>query len=198
MKDVPGTAPEEQLLVALARLGQALRISSYRNAGPYRLSPLQADIVSTLAGHPHQRRLGELTDALASSPPTISDAVKTLAAKELVERQRDASDARAVTLTLTAAGRTEAERLVHMPDEFAEALAALSPNDMAAMLRGVSAMIKSLQDRKVIPVSRMCLTCTYFHPDAHPRTDKPHHCGFVDNPFDDAELRLDCPDHMSS
>ncbi|WP_242908088.1 hypothetical protein [Actinomadura terrae] len=54
----------------------------------------------------------------------------------------------------------------------------------------------SLQDRRAIPVARMCLTCTYFRPNAHPGTDRPHHCAFVDNPFDDGELRLECPDHQ--
>ncbi|MFF9077866.1 hypothetical protein ACF1BP_36685 [Streptomyces sp. NPDC014735] len=38
--------------MGIARLGQALRISSYRNVGPYRLSPLQADILTLLAGAP--------------------------------------------------------------------------------------------------------------------------------------------------
>lgn len=103
MEDVPGTPPYEQLLVGIARLGQALRISSYRNAGPHRLSPLQADILTLLAGDPRPRRLSELTATLASTPPTISDAAKTLTTKELVRRHRDPADARAVTLTLTEA-----------------------------------------------------------------------------------------------
>ncbi|MEV7990957.1 MarR family winged helix-turn-helix transcriptional regulator [Streptomyces sp. NPDC086077] len=195
MTDVPGMPPHEQLMVGLTRLGQALRISSYRNAGPYRLSPLQADILTLLAGDPRPRRQSELTRTLASTAPTISDAVKTLTAKELVERRRDPADARAVTLTLTGAGRAEAERLVRLPEEFAEAMDTLTADDLAAMLRGASSMIRSLQDSKAIPVSRMCLTCDHFRPEAHPGTDRPHHCAFVDNAFGDAELRLDCPDH---
>ncbi|MFJ4467857.1 MarR family winged helix-turn-helix transcriptional regulator [Streptomyces sp. NPDC089424] len=198
MTDVPGMPPHEQLMVGLARLGQALRISSYRNAGPYRLSPLQADILTLLAGDPRPRRPGELTHTLASTAPTISDAVKTLTTKELVERQRDPADARAVFLTLTDAGRAEAERLVRLPDEFATAMDTLTPDDLAAMLRGASSMIRSLQDHKAIPVSRMCLTCDHFRPQAHPGTDRPHHCAFVDNAFGDGELRLDCPDHADA
>lgn len=124
--------------------------------------------------------------------------MKTLTAKELVERRRDPADARAVFLTLTDTGRAEAERLVRLPEEFAEAMDTLTEDDLAAMLRGAASMIRSLQDHKAIPVSRMCLTCDHFRPDAHPGTDRPHHCAFVDNAFGDAELRLDCPDHAEA
>ncbi|MFI2380204.1 MarR family winged helix-turn-helix transcriptional regulator [Streptomyces sp. NPDC018964] len=198
MTDLPGTPAHEQLLVGLIRLGQALRINSYRNAGPYRLSPLQADIVTLLAGDPRPRRLSDLTRALASSPPTISDAVKTLTTKGLVDRHRDPSDARAVSLTLTQDGHTEARRLARVPEDFDDAMATLAREDLAAMLRGTSTMIRSLQDRKAIPLSRMCLTCQFFRPDTHPGSDRPHHCAFVDNPIGDAELRLDCPDHREA
>ncbi|WP_221354126.1 MarR family winged helix-turn-helix transcriptional regulator [Streptomyces beigongshangae] len=197
MKDVPGTPPHEQLMVGITRLGQALRISSYRNTGPHRLSPLQADIIVLLAGDPRPRRLSELAVSLASTPPTISDAVKTLTAKGLVERRRDVSDARAVSLTLTQAGGAEAERLARLPAEFTEAMSALGQEDLAAMLRGMSSMIRSLQDQRAVPVTRMCLTCSHFRPRVHPDSDKPHHCAFVDNAFGDAELRLECPDHLA-
>ncbi|MGV9558761.1 MarR family winged helix-turn-helix transcriptional regulator [Streptomyces sp. NPDC003401] len=196
MEDVPGAPPQEQLMVGITRLGQALRISSYRNAGPHRLSPLQADIIVLLAGAPRPHRIGDLAASLASTPPTVSDAVKTLTTKALVERRRDVSDARAVSLSLTQAGEAEAERLARLPAEFAEAMASLEAEDLAAMLRGISNMIRSLQDQQAVPVTRMCLTCSYFRPRAHPGSDKPHHCAFVDNAFGDSELRLECPDHL--
>ncbi|MFF8103508.1 MarR family winged helix-turn-helix transcriptional regulator [Streptomyces sp. NPDC016640] len=123
--------------------------------------------------------------------------MKTLTSKGLVERRRDTTDARAASLTLTPAGKAEAERLAQLPTEFAEAMSSLAPEDLAAMLRGMSSMIRSLQGQRAIPVTRMCSTCSHFRPQAHPGSDKPHHCAFVDNAFDDGELRLECPDHQA-
>jgi hypothetical protein len=59
-------------------------------------------------------------------------------------------------------------------------------------------MIRTLQERGRIPVARMCVSCRYFQPFRYPDPDRPHHCAFVDAPFGDGELRLDCPDHAAA
>ncbi|MEU7827208.1 MarR family winged helix-turn-helix transcriptional regulator [Catellatospora sp. NPDC049133] len=196
MPPVPGLPPTEQLVTGLARLGQAIRIGARRNPGPYALSELQADIVTYLAGDLRPRRQNEVVRALASTAPTISDAVRTLLAKELVERERDALDSRAFVLTLTPAGVAEARRLTEVAPDVRAAISALAPDDLAAMLRGTTTIIRELQDRHAIPLTRMCLTCRFFAPDAHPEDPaRPHHCLFADAPFGDAELRVTCSDH---
>ncbi|GII01057.1 MarR family transcriptional regulator [Planobispora takensis] len=197
--EVPGPPREEQLLAGLAKLGQAVRMSAWRNAGPYGLSPLQADILAFLAGDDRPRRQGEVVAALASTAPTVSDAMRALTGKGLVSKVRDAADARAFVLTLTGVGRQEAARLSAVPEPLRAAVAALDAGDLAAMLRGASAMMRVLQEHRAIPISRMCLTCRFYRPDAHPEDPaRPHHCLFVDAPFGDGELRLDCPDHESA
>ncbi|GAA1041657.1 MarR family transcriptional regulator [Virgisporangium ochraceum] len=194
--EVPGPPPASQLLIGLARLGQAVRMDARRNAGPHTLSPLQADIVALLGDSRAPLRQGEIVETLASTAPTVSDAVKALRRKELVETTPDPADARALRLALTAAGRTEAARLSEVSRTLEGAVAALAPEDLAAMLRGTVTLMRELQDRRAIPISRMCLTCRFFVPDAHPAgTGRPHHCAFVDAPFGDAELRVACPDH---
>jgi DNA-binding MarR family transcriptional regulator len=188
--------PEKQLLVGLARLGQAVRMEAWRNAGPHNLSPLQADIVTLLQDNRTPMRQGDIVTALASTPPTVSDAVKVLRRKELLETARDPGDARAVRLSLSPAGRAEATRLNAMPESLGGAVSALSEDDFAATLRGVVTLMRELQDRRLIPVSQMCLTCRFFVPAAHPpESGRPHHCNYVDAPFGDAELRVTCPDH---
>ncbi|WP_177320109.1 MarR family winged helix-turn-helix transcriptional regulator [Actinoplanes philippinensis] len=195
MADVPGMPPTGQLLVGLARLGQAVRMEAWRNAGPHHLSPLQADIILLLHGRGGALRQGEIVTALASTPPTVSDAVKVLRKKELVDAGRDPGDARVMLLGLTPAGHDEAARLAIQSEKLTDAVSALDPADFAAMLRGMTHLMRELQDRRAIPVSQMCLTCRFFVPQAHADPLRPHHCDFVDAPFGDAELRVTCPDH---
>ncbi|MGH3013133.1 MAG: MarR family winged helix-turn-helix transcriptional regulator, partial [Gaiellaceae bacterium] len=61
-------------------------------------------------------------------------------------------------------------------------------------LRGLTKMIRVLQEQGRIPPARMCATCRYFRPNAHRDSERPHHCAFVDAPFGGGELRLDCAD----
>nr|WP_221382333.1 MarR family winged helix-turn-helix transcriptional regulator [Actinoplanes polyasparticus] len=199
MEHVPGPPPASQLLLGLARLGQAVRMEAWRNTGPHNLSPLQADIVTLLGDSARPLRQGEIVAALASTPPTISDAVKVLRRKELVDSARDPGDARVLLVRLTPAGEAEAGRLNVPSADLSGAVAALPDEDFAAMLRGATTLMRELQDRRAIPVSRMCLTCRFFAPGAHPESpDRPHHCNFVDAPFGDAELRVTCPDHETA
>jgi DNA-binding MarR family transcriptional regulator len=198
MPDVPGLPPSSQLLIGLARLGQAVRMDAWRNTGPHNLSPLQADIITLLDGKTHPIRQGEIVRALASTPPTVSDAVKVLRKKELLEAIRDFGDARVLLLGLTATGRDEASRLNRPSETLSGAVSALSGEDFAAMLRSTTTLMRELQDRRAIPISQMCLTCRFFAPEAHPRdSGRPHHCNYVDAPFGDAELRVTCPDHQT-
>jgi DNA-binding MarR family transcriptional regulator len=197
MSEMPGLSPEHQLLAGLARLGQAIRIEAWRNAGPHNLSPLQADIIAHLDAGGRPRRQGELVQALASTPPTVSDAVKVMRGKGLVEGTRDPTDARVVLVRLTDEGQAEAQRLSIASVTLTDAIATLSGPDFASMLRSTTAIMRELQARHAIPISRMCLTCRFFEPSAHQDDpDRPHHCHFVDAPFGDAELRVVCPDHQ--
>lgn len=195
MSDAPGMSPEEQLLVGLSRLGQALRLGAWDSAGSARISPLQADILRYLAGGPPSCRQADLVAALASTAPTISDAVRTLVAKGLLARARDLADTRAVNLTLTAAGRVEAVRLAAVPPALRAALDVLTAEDVAGMLRGTVRMIRVLQEHRAIPVSRTCVTCRFYRPAEPPSAQLPHHCRYVGADFADTQLRLDCPEH---
>lgn len=193
-----GLTPEEQLLIGLSRLGQALRLGALGSAGDARISPLQADILRHVAGNPPACRQGDLVAALASTAPTISDAVRSLVVKGLLERTRDLADARTVNLVLTPAGHAEAERLSVVPAPLRAALAALTPTDVAGMLRGTATMIRVLQEHRAIPVSRTCVTCRFYRPADSADPERPHHCDYVGADFADAQLRLDCPEHEAA
>jgi hypothetical protein len=70
--------------------------------------------------------------------------------------------------------------------------AKLDAGEREVFQRALVKMIRSLQIQGRIPVARMCLGCRFFRPYAHASSSAPHHCAFVDAPFGDAELRLDC------
>lgn len=187
-------ARPDSALTGLAKLGLVLRHHAWQRRGRSGLTPTQAGILSLLATR-GPARVGAVARDLGVTQPTASDAVAALERKGLAERQQDPFDARATTVAATAAGRALAAETAEWPDALLGAVGALSPDDHGALLRGLSALIRELQERAEIPVQRMCVTCLHFRPNVHRDPVRPHHCAFVDAPFGDPALRLDCSDH---
>jgi len=186
-----------RVAVGLAKVGIALRHRAWQDTGRRRLTPTQGQILVTLraAG---EATISSLAATLAVSAATVADAVGALVRKGLVTKARLSSDGRARVVALTAAGRRESQRAMGWADFLAEAVDGLSPGEQGALLRALVKLIRTMQERGQIPVSRMCATCRFFRPYAHPDPVHPHHCAFVDAPFGDRHLRVDCPDHAEA
>lgn len=184
---------EVRLSSGFAKIGGALKARAWKGALPARITPTQAQALVLLAAARGGVRLGALAQAMAVSAPTASDALGSLVGKALVIREADAADRRAVSFRLTPAGEALARETSGWPDFLAHAVATLRPHEQASLHRGMIKTIRALQDAGDIPVQRLCVTCRYFQPYAHPENiDRPHVCGFVGAPFGDRHLRLDC------
>jgi DNA-binding MarR family transcriptional regulator len=195
--------PSEQPLArrvttGLAKVGLALKQQAWAEAGGRGLTPTQGQVLALLRASPAGLRLGVLAEQLGVTAATTSDSVAALHRKGLVAKLPMTGDGRAVLVRLTPAGIREAAAAAAWPDFLLEAVDELPPDEQAAFLRGLVTMIRTLQERGRIPVARMCVSCRFFQPFRHPDADRPHHCAFVDAPFGDGELRLDCPDHAAA
>ena len=104
----------------------------------------------------------------------------------------------ALALRPTEAGRAEADQVRHWSDALLAAVGTLDDGEQAVLLRAVVKMIRALQEDGAVPMTRMCVTCRYFQPNAHDDPKTPHHCALVGAPFGDRHLRIDCAEHGSA
>lgn len=192
----PPVSPEPALPAAIAKVALALRHHAVGQSAERDLSPTQAQILSTLAGHSGGRTVGELADALGLTLPTVSESISALSQRGLVRKVRADDDRRRISVTLTARGRSQSRGLRLWPDALLEASEALDEGEKAVLVRTLVKLIRALQDRGEIPTSRMCVSCVHFRPHVHADRARPHHCAFVDAPFGDAALRVECLDHV--
>lgn len=180
----------------LERLASVLRSDQWSAANAVGLNPTQAHVLSFLAGRGEAGlRVKAIAGHLGVTQPTATDSVAALERKGLVSKQADASDARAVAVRVTQAGRDAVRAIGLSSMATDEALAALSPTDQAALLLLVTKLIRSLQLAGALPAQRICVTCRHFRPNAHPGAEAPHHCAFVNAAFGTRDLRLDCGEH---
>jgi DNA-binding MarR family transcriptional regulator len=194
----PDEPLDRRVTIGLAKIGIALKQQAWAEAGGRGLTPTQGQVLALLRANPDGLRLRALAQQLGVTAATTSDSVTALHRKGLVTKEPLAGDGRGVVVLLTPAGVREAAAAAAWPDFLLEAVGELSSEEQAAFLRALVAMIRTLQEKGRIPVARMCVSCRFFRPFRHDDPVHPHHCAFVDAPFGDGELRLDCPDFQAA
>ncbi|MGH7230162.1 MAG: MarR family winged helix-turn-helix transcriptional regulator [Nitrospiraceae bacterium] len=177
----------------LRKISTAIRSRAWKEAGKRRMTPLQAQTLAVLRMQPEQAaRISILADELAVSLPTVSDMVRTLEKKGLIQKSRSQQDARIVTVRLSAKGkRIAGER----QDFLADVAGRLAVSEQEAMLQVLMKMIQTLHARGDIRTARMCVTCRFFRPNAFQNPKRPHHCDFFKESFGNRLLRIECPAH---
>lgn len=187
----------DHITAGLGKIAAALRSQAWEGGTARKLTPTQGQILVVLAERATKAvRLNDVASELCLTAATVSDAVISLVEKKLVKKERSMEDQRALVLTLTAAGRREAQQTTGWTEVVQAGVTSLTLDEQAVFLRGLIKVMHSLQEQGVISVMRMCAGCTYFQPYVHEDAARPHHCGFVNKPLGEGQLRLDCPDFI--
>lgn len=187
---------DAKIVASLERLSRVFRLLLQDAAQEHNVSPLQANILVHLLHHkPESRRVGRLAAEFGVTAATVSDAVASLEEKGLISRETWPEDGRVLTLGLPAAGESTAAKLSGWAEEVKGHLGGLEPEGKEVVMRSLMDLIASLQRSGVIGLSRMCVTCRFFQPRAHPDRSSPHYCALLDAPLAGSDLRIDCPEH---
>jgi DNA-binding MarR family transcriptional regulator len=186
---------DHHILIGLEKIGMALKSQSWQDAGQQGLTPTQGQILTLLVTSGGVG-LSEIAKNLGVTAATASDAVASLVEKGLVQKTRSATDRRAIAITLTSAGQQAGNQANTWSDFLLTTVDELTPEEKVVFLRGLIKIIKKLQEQGKISVAKMCVTCSFFQPDRYPDSIKPHHCGLVDAPFSDGDLRITCAEHV--
>jgi DNA-binding MarR family transcriptional regulator len=188
---------DHHILIGLEKIGMALKSQSWQDAGQQGLTPTQGQILNLLV-NTGGVRLSEVAKNLGVTAATASDAVAALVDKGLVQKTRSPADGRAIAITLTTSGQQSAGQTATWSNFLLTSMDELSAEEKVIFLRGLIKIIKRLQEQGKISVAKMCVTCSFFQPDRYPDSEQPHHCGLVDAPFADGNLRITCAEHVST
>ncbi len=189
---------EAKIVAALERLGHVLRKLLWEEGTKNGLTPIQIQTLLYLQTHPPRRaRVGQLAQEFSVTPATVSDAVRALEEKGLVERRPDPEDGRGVVLHLTPVGEAQAKKLARWSQAFQQRVRELPEADQVAAYHVLLKLVEGLYRAGVITVARICRTCWFFRPNAHPGSPAPHHCALMDLPLAEKDLRIDCPEHRA-
>lgn len=107
------------------RVGKRMRIAEAHRFAPYGVTPTQGRILGVLDDSKFPLRMNELAAALGVVPRAVTPQIDALEQADLVRRQTDSANRRAIFLHLTARGQTVRrqlldERVLAAEDIFAE------------------------------------------------------------------------------
>lgn len=186
-----------KIVIGLERLSQAFRVLLWEEAKEHNLSPIQIQTLVYLHFHPPEfGRVSLLAREFGLTQATISDTITSLEVKGLIYREVWPADKRVSLLKLTPAGVSLAVKLSTWATVIQDQVASLSAGEQEVLLKFLMLLIESLQKVGVIAISRMCITCRFFQPEAYPGDAAPHRCHLLAKPLANSELRIDCLEYL--
>ena len=188
-----------RLVAGLHKIGLAMKSRPWRRTGLQGVGPLQSQVLTALHSKPDQSAtVSTIARELSVKLPTASEVIRTLERKRLVRRRRTQADHRVVVVQLTAKGLREGRMMSGWPTLMEAATNHLSPAEKVSLLQSLVKLIRALQIEGEIPVARMCVSCQYFRPNIYASKEQPHHCQYIDAPFGNQSLRIDCQDYVAA
>jgi DNA-binding MarR family transcriptional regulator len=182
---------ESKIVVALERISEAFRVLLWKESKENALSPIQIQILIFLLFHSREKcRVSYLAQEFNMTKATISDSVRLLLQKGLIEKLDDPADTRSYIIGLTVAGRQTAGKSANFAGEIEKPLDSFSDEQKEAMLSGLLRLIQDLNRAGVITVQRMCVSCSH-----HSMEGGQHYCKLLQSKLAFHELKMDCAEH---
>jgi DNA-binding MarR family transcriptional regulator len=189
--DVQNTNVEFRIVAALERLSEAFRVLLWNEAKILNISPIQIQILVFLKFHALEKcKVSYLAQEFNMTKATISDAVKVMLQKGLIDKETDAEDTRSYTMRLTDLGETTISQATLFANPLLKSFDTLSNEQKEILLDSLLQMIFRLHKAGIITLQRMCQTCQYLQ-----NNDGSHYCKLLEKPLLKAEFRLDCREH---
>lgn len=182
---------ESKIIVALERVSEAFRVLLWNESKQNALSPIQIQILIFLQFHSVEKcTVGYLANEFNMTKATISDSVKVLLSKHLIEKKVNPDDSRSFILYVTEAGNKIVEKSSLFTNAIIKPIDKLTNEQKTSMLNGLLKLIYDLNKSGIITIQRMCYTCDNY------RFDKGEHfCNLLKMKLKATEIRLDCSDH---
>jgi DNA-binding MarR family transcriptional regulator len=191
--------PAPRIADGLSKIAKVIRQQAWGEAWGKGLTPTQGQVLLSLIHHPEKRKtLPEIAGDLGVSKVTACLTIQVLARKKLVRKERRKRVLDKLYVKLTPKGEEAANEASKWTDLLVPIIQTLPPTQQIDLHRTLVRLIVTLQERKEIAVSQMCVTCTYFRANVHDNPAAPHHCEFVQAPFGDGQIRLNCSDHQKA
>lgn len=186
--DNQNTSLDNKIVAGLERLSQVFRILLWEKAKEHSLSPIQIQLLIFIRHHSADKTtVSYLAQEFNLTKPTISDAIKILEQKKIIQKITDQADNRSYTINLTATGRKIVLETENFANPLTEIISKANNSDKKILWENISNLIVRLSKLEVISVQRTCFNCKHYS-----IKNKTHFCNLLYLKLLTQDIRIDC------
>jgi DNA-binding MarR family transcriptional regulator len=180
-----------KVIVGLERISEAFKVLLWEHAKVVGLSPIQIQILLFIANHKIEMcTVSYLAQEFNITKPTVSDAVKILLKKELIQKKTVSTDSRSYAIALTKKGETLLLQIEDFALPIKHQLETIDQAEIKQLYHTITTLIHGLNKSGILSIQRNCHSCAFYEKKA-----KGHYCNFLKQPLENHEIRLDCPEY---
>jgi DNA-binding MarR family transcriptional regulator len=183
---------DSKILATLERIAESFRVALWNTGKDTGLSPIQIQILLFIRYHaPHLCKISRLAVEFNMTKATVSDAVKTLVQKNLVDKITEIHDNRSQIIRLTESGKQLSEKIDSYATPLLQPLTHFSAIQKEAFYAILLQYLGRLVTQGVLNPQRNCFSCRYLA-----KEEQNFYCKYFKMPLQSKELRVDCPEHV--
>ncbi len=181
-----------KIVVGLERISEVFKILLWEKAKMVGLSPIQIQILIFIAFHKQElSNVSHLAKEFNVTKPTISDAIKVLEKKGIIEKDYSSADNRSYNISLSQSG----QELVSQVNDFANPLKThfkdFNQKTLENLFGTLSELIFKLNQNGILTVQRTCFGCSFYD-----RNEERDYCNLLEKELYSSDIRLDCPEFV--
>jgi DNA-binding MarR family transcriptional regulator len=189
----------ETIAVSLEIISRVFRTLLWDQAKREKLSPIQMQFLLFLSSHTRRfTSVSELSRVFQLTPPTVSDAVKSLEKKGLLQRMVSRQDKRKFPLLLTPAGSKLVKKLFNWQDTFLTNLNEFPDRTRETVSVFLLQLLESLNETHLLDGIRTCFSCSHFQNQSSGSEGDEGFCVLRKVSLNGKDLRLNCPNYRTS
>lgn len=190
------TNVDYKIVAAFEKISEVFRVLLWTEAKEHKLSPIQMQLLIFIKYHSSDkhRRIAAMAREFNMTKATISDSIKVLELKGLIQRTDDMLDSRSFNFSLTDKGVNLTGMIENYTKPLDDSIANLPPQQKNELLASMLDTIYRLNQNGIISTQRMCYNCCHYNGDRK----QAHFCNLLQKDLFVDELRIECPEHKNN
>ncbi len=177
-----------KIVTGLERISEAYKVLLWEKAKLLNLSPIQIQILIFIAHHNSELcKVSYLAREFNITKPTVSDAIKILIKKELVEKDTSPTDSRSYSILLTKNGKKILSQIDSFADPIRTQLNKMPAEELNQIFFTISKLVFQLNQAEILTIQRTCFSCQFYD-----KSEGNSYCNLLNMPLAKSDIRLDC------